>query len=81
MKKPILVLNETGDDYDRVKKTIAGLSVNAFYLQSGMVGYKRYLEDIMLSWVPRDDRIKTDKPCEICSQEIEESLTTDATGE
>jgi rhodanese-related sulfurtransferase len=74
----ILVLNQTGDGYDRAKKIFAGLSVNAFYLQSGMVGYQRYLEDIMLSWVPRDDRIKTEKPCEICSQIVGEKLVTDA---
>jgi len=77
----ILVLNETGDGYDRAKKIFSSLSVNAFYLQSGMVGYKRYLEDIILSWVPQDDRIKTEKPCELCSEKFEENLLTDAVDE
>jgi rhodanese-related sulfurtransferase len=74
----ILIFNENGDGYDRAKKISAGLRVNAFYLQSGIAGYKRYLEDLLLSWVPRDGRIKTNKPCKICNEEFEENIITDA---
>lgn len=77
----ILVFNETGDGYDRAKKIFAGLSVTAFYLQSGMVGYQRYLKDIMLSRMPRDDRIKTEKPCAVCSEKIEENRLSEAMDE
>ena len=50
----ILVFNETGDGYARANKILAGLGVNAFYLQSGVAGYKRYLADLTLTWLPRD---------------------------
>jgi rhodanese-related sulfurtransferase len=73
----ILVFNETGDGYDRAKKIFAGLSVNAFCLQNGFVGYKRYLADLMLSWLPRDSRIKTTRKCRTCREEIEENIITE----
>jgi len=73
----ILVFNETGDGYDRANKILAGLGVNAFYLQSGVTGYKRYLEDLMLSWSPRDSRIKTNRKCRTCSEEIEGNIITE----
>ena len=73
----IVVFNETGDGYDRANKILAGLGVNAFYLQSGVAGYKRYLEDLMLSWLPRDSRIKTNRKCRTCVKEIEENIITE----
>ena len=73
----ILVFDETGDGYDRARKLCAGRHVNVFFLQSGIAGYKRYLENLELSWTPRDSRIKTNKPCKICGEEIEESVMTE----
>ena len=73
----ILVFNETGDGYGRANKILADLSLNAFYLQGGVAGYKRYLEDLMLSWLPRDSRIKTNRKCGTCVKEIEENIITD----
>ena len=70
----ILVINETGDGYHRAKKIFAGLRVNAFYLKGGLVGTKRYLEDILLSWVPRDSRIMTNRKCGTCSEGMEELI-------
>jgi len=73
----ILVFNETGDGYARTNKILAGLGVNAFYLQGGVAGYKQYLGDLMLSWLPRDSRIKTNRKCRTCSEAIEENIITE----
>ncbi len=67
----ILIFNETGNGYDELDKILAGTCVNTFYLQGGVAGYRRYLEDLNLSWQPRDSRIKTNKRCRSCSEEIE----------
>jgi hypothetical protein len=73
----VVVFNETGDGYGRVNKRFAGLSVNAFYLQGGVAGYKRYLDDLLLSWQPRDSRIETNRRCRSCVKEIEENIITE----
>jgi len=73
----VVVFNETGDGYGRADKILAGLGVNAFCLQSGVAGYKRYLGDLMLSWLPRDSRIKTNRKCRTCSEKIEENIITE----
>jgi rhodanese-related sulfurtransferase len=73
----VVVFNETGDGYDRAKTLFAGLGVNTFYLQRGAAGYKRYLEDLLLSWLPRDSRIKTNGKCRTCVKEIEENIITE----
>jgi rhodanese-related sulfurtransferase len=72
----VVVFNESGDGYGRVNKILAGLSVNTFFLQGGVAGYKKYLEDLMLSWLPRDKRIETNRTCRTCSEEIEEKIMT-----
>ena len=73
----VVVFNETGDGYDQTNKIFAGLDVNISYLQSGVAGYKRYLEDLLLSWLPRDSRIKTNKKCKSCVKKIEENIITE----
>ena len=65
----VVVFSETGDGYGKASKILADLSVNAFFIESGVAGYKRYLEDLMLSWLPRDSRIKTNRKCRTCSGE------------
>ena len=74
----VVVFNETGDGYEGVNKILAGIDVNAFFLQGGVTGYKRYLEDLMLSWLPRDSRIKTNSICRTCNEKIEENIITKA---
>ena len=73
----IVVFNESGDGYGNANKILAGLGVNAFYLQGGVAGYKKYLEDLILSWLPRDSRIRTNRKCRICGGEIEEKIMTE----
>ena len=73
----VVVFNETADGYDRANKILAGLGVNAFYLQGGVAGYKKYLGDLLLSWLPRDSRIKTNRQCRACAKETEEKIITE----
>ena len=65
----ILVFSGTGRGYDLADKISAGTGVNIFYLEGGITAYKRYLEDLTLSWLPRNRRIKTEKPCKTCNEE------------
>jgi len=65
----VVVVSETGDGYGRANKILADQSVNAFFLQSGVAGYKKYLADLMLSWQSKDSRIKTNRKCRICRAE------------
>ena len=67
----VVVFSESGDGYGRVKSLIAGLNVNAFYLHGGVVGYKKYLEDLVGSWQPRNTRKKTNRKCRSCCQKTE----------
>ena len=67
----ILICNETGDGYHNLDKIITTAGINAFFLQGGVVGYGRYLEGLMLTWQPRDSRIKTSRKCRTCVKEIE----------
>ncbi len=73
----ILVFNETGDGYGKANKILTGLGLNAFFLQGGVAGYRRYLKDLMLSWQPLDSRIKTSRKCATCVKEIEENINTE----
>jgi hypothetical protein len=72
----VVVFNETGEGYGRVYNILAGAGANAFYLQGGVGGYNRYLEDLTLSWRPWDSRIKTNRKCGTCVEEIEENTIT-----
>jgi rhodanese-related sulfurtransferase len=67
----ILICNETGDGYHNLNKILTTVGINAFFLQGGVVGYGRYLEDLMLTWQSRDSRIKTSRKCRTCVKEIE----------
>ena len=70
----ILVCNETGDGYHNLDKILTNAGVNAYFLQGGVAGYRRYLEDLMLTWLPRDSRIKTSRKCGTCVKEVEKKI-------
>lgn len=70
----ILVCNETGEGYHSLDKVLTTAGVNAFFLQGGVVGYRRYLENLMLTWQPRASRIKTSRKCATCVREIEKNI-------
>ncbi len=68
----VVVFNQTGAMDSGVNKILAAAGVNAFWLQGGVAGYKRYLKYLILSWLPRDSRIETNRKCRPCSQETED---------
>jgi rhodanese-related sulfurtransferase len=70
----ILICNETGDGYHNLDKILTTAGINTFFLQGGVAGYGRYLEDLMLTWQPRDSRIKTNRKCGTCVKEIEKKI-------
>ena len=73
----ILFVSQTGDGYDRVNKILADLDLNVFYLQGGLAAYKNYIEDLMLSWRPRQNRIKTSRKCGTCLNVLEKDNLTE----
>ena len=73
----ILFVSQTGDGYDRVNKILADLDLNVFYLQGGLAAYKNYIEDLMLSWRPRQNRIKTSRKCGTCLNVLEKDNFTE----
>ena len=72
----VVVFNETGEGYGITINILAGVGANAFYLQGGASSYNRYLEDLMFSWQPWDNRIKTNRKCGTCVKEIEDNILT-----
>ena len=48
------------------------MGLDAFYLQGGVAEYQKYLEGLMLSWKPRDSRMKTVGNCKPCGKEAED---------
>ena len=73
----LVVFDETGAGYSRTHKILAGAGVRAFYLQSGAAGYEQYLEDLMLSWLPQDSRIKTNRKCRTCVKKKKKNIITE----
>jgi rhodanese-related sulfurtransferase len=55
----IVVFNETGEQYQKIKKNIDKAKIeNVYYLQGGINKYKEYLKQLPLSWQPKDWQIK-----------------------
>ena len=73
----ILIVSQTGDGYDKVNNILADQDLNAFYLQGGVVAYRKYIEDLMLSWRPRQNRIKTNRQCGTCVKEVQKDTITE----
>ena len=62
-----LILNENGEQYERIEKLIeeAGLR-NIFYLKEGLMGYKGFLKRQAIMWQPKEHSRKTLKKCPSC---------------
>jgi len=71
----VVIFNETGSQYAKAKKIISRMGLDAFYLQGGVAGYQKYLEGLLLSWKPRDSRMKTVSKCKPCGDKPEEPAT------
>jgi hypothetical protein len=65
----ILLFSSTGEGYDGIKRMLDRRRINAFYLQGGLVAYQQYLENLALSWQPRDSRLKTHSLCKSCDEQ------------
>ena len=65
----ILVVNENGQGYPNIRSAFdrAGFK-GVFYLNGGLSAYKGYLEDLSLSWQPRQKRMVTLNQCNRCAE-------------
>jgi len=63
----LLVVNEEGRNYEAIEKILKKNGLRAvFYLTGGWSGYRRYLQGLARSRIPRDSRIKTVVRCNEC---------------
>jgi rhodanese-related sulfurtransferase len=62
----IIIFNEIGDEYEKAQSIMSRRGIETFYLQGGVAGYQKYLEGLLLSWKPRDRRMKTVSNCKPC---------------
>jgi rhodanese-related sulfurtransferase len=70
----IIIFNETGEQYERVEKIMNRMGIETFNLQGGVAGYQKYLEGLLLSWKPRDSRMKTVSNCKPCGDKTAEHI-------
>jgi rhodanese-related sulfurtransferase len=68
----IIIFNQTGDMYEKAQSIMGRKGIETFNLQGGIAGYQKYLDGLMLSWKPRDSRMKTVSNCKPCGKEAEE---------
>jgi rhodanese-related sulfurtransferase len=68
----IIIFNETGEQYEKAEKVLNRMGIETFNLQGGVAGYRKYLEGQLLSWKPRDSRMKTVSNCKPCGLKEEE---------
>lgn len=63
----LILVDEKGDEYPNVRSIFnrAGYK-NVFYLTGGANAYKKYIEGLARSWLPRNERMVTYAPCSGC---------------
>ena len=64
----VIIFNESGEKYERAEKMMIRMGIETFNLQGGIAGYQKYLEGLLLSWKPRDSRMKTVSNCKPCGE-------------
>lgn len=77
----ILVLfNEHGDSYEKFYVALkkAGIS-SAFFLDGGLSGYRKFMENTALSWKSKEERIITFGACNSCGSGNPEKQNIDPT--
>jgi rhodanese-related sulfurtransferase len=67
----IIIFNETGEQYEKAEKMMNRIGIDTFHLKGGVAGYQKYLEGLLLSWKPRDRRMKTVSNCKPCGEKQE----------
>jgi rhodanese-related sulfurtransferase len=68
----IIIFNETGEQYEKAEKMMNQIGIETFHLKGGLAGYQKYLEGLLLSWKPREGRMKTVSNCKPCGQKEKE---------
>ncbi len=66
MFQSILVFSSTGEGYAEIKRILGKKRINVFYLQGGLFAYQQYLENLALSWQPKEERTKRLIKCNNC---------------
>lgn len=66
----IVIFDENGEQYERAEKILSRMGIDSFYLQGGAAAYQKYLDGLLLSWKPRDNRMKTVGKCKPCGEKI-----------
>jgi hypothetical protein len=56
----------------KTQKYLSRMGIDSFILQGGLAGYQKYLEGLLLSWNPRNSRMKTVSNCRPCGERAEE---------
>jgi predicted sulfurtransferase len=70
----IVIFNETGEQYEKAEKMMNRIGIDTFHLKGGVAGYQKYLEGLLLSWKPRDSRMKTVSNCKPCGEKTAEHI-------
>jgi len=68
----IILFNESGEHYEKAAKIMNRMGIEAFSLKGGLAGYQKYMEGLLLSWKPRDSRMKTVSKCQPCGERAED---------
>ena len=68
----VVVFNEVDAHYNKTQKYLSRMGIDAFILRGGLAGYQKYLEGLLLSWKPRNSRMKTVGNCRPCGEKTEE---------
>jgi len=68
----IVIFNEAGEHYEKVEKIMNRMGIETYHLQGGVVEYQKYLDGLLLSWKPREGRMKTVSNCKPCGKEAED---------
>jgi len=71
----IVVFNEAGEQYEKIKKNIDKAKIeNVYFLEGGINKYKEYLKQLPLSWQPKDWRINKIDNCNRCGTQQEDAV-------
>ena len=67
----IVLFNETGEHYEKAELILNRMGIEVFSLKGGLAGYQKYVKGLLLSWQPRDSRMKTVSKCKPCGEKAE----------
>jgi rhodanese-related sulfurtransferase len=68
----IVIFNESGEQYEKAEKMMNRMGIETYHLQGGVAEYRKYLDGLLLSWKPRDSRMKTVSSCKPCGEKNKE---------